>query len=121
MNHHRRLRYRLYEVIAPLSAGGMGEVYRLAGLGVLELAFAQRIAASAGLRKRIVHEYDEIDHRRVLEALRGGACQRNCRCVQGSAVSGSIGSMKPKRWKSVSRVQIRLIPCSRISTAVCVS
>lgn len=42
---------------------------RLAGLGVLDPAFAQRIAASAGLRNRIVHEYDELDHRRVFEAL----------------------------------------------------
>jgi uncharacterized protein YutE (UPF0331/DUF86 family) len=42
---------------------------QLAGLGVLDQAFAQRIAASAGLRNRIVHEYDEIDHRRVFDAL----------------------------------------------------
>jgi uncharacterized protein YutE (UPF0331/DUF86 family) len=42
---------------------------QLAGLGVLEAAFAHRIASSAGLRNRIVHEYDEIDHRRIFEAL----------------------------------------------------
>lgn len=42
---------------------------QLAGLGVLEPAFAQHIAASAGLRIRIVHEYDEIDHRRVFDAV----------------------------------------------------
>ncbi len=28
-----------------------------------------RIASAAGLRNRIVHEYDEIDHDRVFEAL----------------------------------------------------
>jgi uncharacterized protein YutE (UPF0331/DUF86 family) len=42
---------------------------QLGTIGVLEPAFAQRVAASAGLRNRIVHEYDEIDHRRVFEAL----------------------------------------------------
>jgi len=38
-----------------------------------------------------------------------------------SPISGSIGSRKGKRWKSVSRVQIRRMPCSRINTAVSVS
>ena len=42
---------------------------RLARLGVLERDFATRIAGSAGLRNRIVHEYDEIDPARVHEAL----------------------------------------------------
>ena len=42
---------------------------QLAQLGALESAFAHRIAASAGLRNRIVHEYDELDHRRVFEGL----------------------------------------------------
>jgi uncharacterized protein YutE (UPF0331/DUF86 family) len=32
-------------------------------------AFASRIAACAGLRNRLVHEYDEIDPRRVHEGL----------------------------------------------------
>jgi uncharacterized protein YutE (UPF0331/DUF86 family) len=41
----------------------------LATLGVLESAFARRIASSAGLRNRIVHEYEDLDHRRVFEAL----------------------------------------------------
>jgi hypothetical protein len=40
--------------------------------------------------------------------------------VQGSALSGSMGSRKGNRWKSVSRVQMRRMPCSRISVAVCV-
>ncbi len=42
---------------------------RLARLGVLERDFATRIAGSAGLRNRIVHEYDEVDPARVHEAL----------------------------------------------------
>ena len=40
-----------------------------AKLGVLPPAFASQIAACAGLRNRIVHEYDEIDPRRVWEGL----------------------------------------------------
>ena len=42
---------------------------QLAKLGVLSPAFASEIAACAGLRNRIVHEYDEIDPRRVYEGL----------------------------------------------------
>lgn len=41
---------------------------RLAKLGVLPVEFASRIAASAGLRNRLVHEYDDIDPERVHEA-----------------------------------------------------
>ncbi len=41
----------------------------LARLGILEPSFARQIAACAGLRNRIVHEYDEIDPRRVHEGL----------------------------------------------------
>lgn len=41
----------------------------LAELEVLERNFAGRIARSAGLRNRLVHEYEEIDPRRVFEAL----------------------------------------------------
>ncbi|OGK78120.1 MAG: hypothetical protein A2X52_08555 [Candidatus Rokubacteria bacterium GWC2_70_16] len=46
---------------------------RLARVGVLEHDFAPRIAGSAGLRNRIVHEYDEIDPARVHEALQSAA------------------------------------------------
>lgn len=42
---------------------------QLGAIGILDAAFARRIASSAGLRNRIVHEYDEIDHQRVFEAL----------------------------------------------------
>jgi len=42
---------------------------RLADLGVLDAEFARRIARAAGLRNRLVHEYEDIDPRRVFEAL----------------------------------------------------
>lgn len=42
---------------------------RLAELHVLEPEFARRIARAAGLRNRLVHEYDVIDSRKVFEAL----------------------------------------------------
>lgn len=42
---------------------------QLAKLRILPAAFASRIAACAGLRNRIVHEYDEIDPRRVYEGV----------------------------------------------------
>jgi uncharacterized protein YutE (UPF0331/DUF86 family) len=41
----------------------------LAPLGVLDGAFAGKIAAAAGLRNRLVHVYDEIDPARVFRAL----------------------------------------------------
>lgn len=43
---------------------------RLPDYGVLPDAFAQRIAPSAGLRNIIVHEYNDIDHRIVFNAIR---------------------------------------------------
>lgn len=42
---------------------------QLAKLRVVPPAFASQIAACAGLRNRLVHEYDEIDPRRVYEGL----------------------------------------------------
>ena len=42
---------------------------RLAEIKILGVEFAARIARSAGLRNRLVHEYDEIDPRKVFEAL----------------------------------------------------
>lgn len=41
----------------------------LATIGMLDQAFAKRIAACAGLRNRITHEYEAIDPARVHEAL----------------------------------------------------
>jgi len=42
----------------------------LGDLGVLEPRFAASIAPSAGLRNRLVHEYDLIDNSLVLAAVR---------------------------------------------------
>lgn len=41
----------------------------LGRLGVLDPPFARRIASCAGLRNRLVHEYDELDPAKVHEAL----------------------------------------------------
>jgi uncharacterized protein YutE (UPF0331/DUF86 family) len=41
----------------------------LGRLGVLDPGFARRIAGAAGLRNRLVHEYDELDPVKVHEAL----------------------------------------------------
>lgn len=43
---------------------------KLADYGVLTQDFAQRIAASAGLRNILVHEYNDVDHRIVHGAIR---------------------------------------------------
>lgn len=42
---------------------------RLAGIGALDPDFASRIASCAGLRNRIVHEYNELDHSKIFDAL----------------------------------------------------
>ncbi len=42
---------------------------QLGKLGILPPAFAQQIATCAGLRNRIVHEYEEIDPGRLYEGL----------------------------------------------------
>jgi uncharacterized protein YutE (UPF0331/DUF86 family) len=42
---------------------------QLARIGMLPPAFATQLAASAGLRNRLVHEYDEIDPERVYAGL----------------------------------------------------
>ena len=46
----------------------------LARLGVLAPEFARRVAVCAGLRNRLVHEYDELDPTKVYEALQA-ACR----------------------------------------------
>ncbi len=45
----------------------------LADLGVYKHEFASRIAKSAGLRNRIVHEYDEIDASQVYGAIKAAS------------------------------------------------
>jgi len=42
---------------------------KLAELRIVDVDFASRIARSAGLRNRLVHEYEEIDPRKLFESL----------------------------------------------------
>jgi uncharacterized protein YutE (UPF0331/DUF86 family) len=42
---------------------------KLAGLSVVDAEFARRLARAAGLRNRLVHDYDDLDPARVFEAL----------------------------------------------------
>lgn len=47
------------------------ESFQMLGpMGILPSDFSREIAFSAGLRNRIVHEYDEIDAAKVYEALK---------------------------------------------------
>jgi uncharacterized protein YutE (UPF0331/DUF86 family) len=43
---------------------------QLSTMGVYPTDFGQRIAACAGLRNRIAHEYDNIDPQKLFEAVR---------------------------------------------------
>jgi uncharacterized protein YutE (UPF0331/DUF86 family) len=42
---------------------------KLGELGVLEPDFARTIARAAGLRNRLVHDYEDLDPRKVFDAL----------------------------------------------------
>jgi len=57
---------------------------RLGTLQVLPPDFARRLAPCAGLRNRIVHEYEDIDAARVYEALQAAVndIPEYIRCVQ---------------------------------------
>jgi uncharacterized protein YutE (UPF0331/DUF86 family) len=46
---------------------------KLGALGVLPSELARALAASTGLRNRIAHEYDELDHAKVHDGLRSAA------------------------------------------------
>jgi uncharacterized protein YutE (UPF0331/DUF86 family) len=65
----------LTETDHPPPADYFASFTQLAELGVYDSEFGRRIAGCAGLRNRIVHEYDAIDPRRVHEAL--GAAMRD--------------------------------------------
>jgi len=45
----------------------------LGQLGVLPMDFARALAPVAGLRNRLVHEYNELDHAKIHEALRSAS------------------------------------------------
>ena len=51
------------------SAGDHASFLKLAELKIVDPEFARRIARCAGLRNRLVHEYEEIDPRKVFESL----------------------------------------------------
>ena len=59
----------LTETDHPPPADYYASFTQLAALGIYDIEFGRRIAACTGLRNRIVHEYDEVDPRRVHEAL----------------------------------------------------
>lgn len=59
----------LTETDHPPPADYYASFTELAALGVYDMEFGRRIAACTGLRNRIVHEYDEVDPRKVYEAL----------------------------------------------------
>lgn len=42
---------------------------KLADLGVVDAAFGRRLAPAAGLRNRLVHEYEEVDPGKLFDAL----------------------------------------------------
>ena len=72
--HLERMIGRMIDVNYHLLTGSgqappAGSFVQLASIGVVDAAFARELAACAGLRNRIVHEYDEFDHARVFEAL----------------------------------------------------
>jgi uncharacterized protein YutE (UPF0331/DUF86 family) len=53
----------------PPPADYYGSFTELGRVGALDPETAQRLASSAGLRDRIVHEYDELDPKRIFEAV----------------------------------------------------
>jgi uncharacterized protein YutE (UPF0331/DUF86 family) len=60
-------------VLAETGAGVPDDYYSgfiaMGGRGILSPELAQRLAPSAGLRNRLVHEYDTLDDARVLTAM----------------------------------------------------
>lgn len=47
----------------------------LSDVGILDRALAENLAPSAGLRNRLVHEYDRLDDVKILEAIRTALVQ----------------------------------------------
>lgn len=62
---------------------------KLAKLGVLSAELADTLAPAAGLRNRLAHEYNEIDHGMVYEAL-GDALSNVPRYLE--AIEATLGS-----------------------------
>jgi len=47
-----------------------GSFIKMGELGILQIDLAEKLAPSAGLRNRLVHEYDVLEHSLVLDAVR---------------------------------------------------
>lgn len=47
-----------------------GSFIKMGELGMLKIDLAEKLAPSAGLRNRLVHEYDVLEHSLVLDAVR---------------------------------------------------
>jgi len=47
-----------------------GSFIKMGELGMLQIDLAEKLAPSAGLRNRLVHEYDVLEHSLVLDAVR---------------------------------------------------
>ncbi len=45
-------------------------IMKVGMLGVISVDLAEQLAPSAGLRNRLVHEYDLLEHSLVLEAVK---------------------------------------------------
>jgi uncharacterized protein YutE (UPF0331/DUF86 family) len=43
---------------------------KMGEFSILDLALAEKLAPSAGLRNRIVHEYDLLDNRKIFDAIK---------------------------------------------------
>ncbi len=61
--------YLLIRLGRPAPADAYGAFLALAEAGILERDLAQALAPSAGLRNRLVHEYDALDDALVLAAV----------------------------------------------------
>ncbi|MDQ7844600.1 MAG: DUF86 domain-containing protein [Armatimonadota bacterium] len=64
------INYHLITEVAGLPPKDFYESFvRLAALGVLSPDLAAALAPAAGLRNRLAHEYNEIDYRKIHEAI----------------------------------------------------
>ncbi len=64
--------HRITESGHPPPSDYFDSFLEIGALGIVDRQFARRVAACAGLRNRITHEYDEIDPERVHAAIPPG-------------------------------------------------
>jgi uncharacterized protein YutE (UPF0331/DUF86 family) len=65
-----------------------GGFIKMGEMGILQADFARSLAPSAGLRNRLVHEYDAVDDAKVLQAI-GAILESYPRYVQ--AIEAFLG------------------------------